>query len=60
MESLRDNVYLATEGTGSFYHAVASPANISDDEPVGSKIVNFKDFAKLASMWLDEKMFPEE
>ena len=51
--------YLATEGTGVIYRSLTSRANISDDEPKGSKSVNFRDFAVLASMWLDEKMFPE-
>ena len=52
--------YLANESTGGFYHGLDSPANISDDEPKCSKIVNFRDFAALAGMWLDEKLFPPE
>ena len=58
--SKADIEYLANESTGGLYHGLDSPANLSDDEPEHSKIVNFRDFAVLASMWLDEKLFPPE
>lgn len=35
-----------------------SPANISDAEPPSLKIVNFRDYAKLMTSWLNEEMFP--
>jgi len=34
------------------YYPLESPVNIYDEEPEGSKIVNFRDFAILASEWL--------
>ena len=41
------------------YIPLTSVANISDDEPMNSKKVNFKDFAVLADQWLDEIAWPE-
>jgi hypothetical protein len=38
---------------------LTSPANISDEEPIDSKKVNFKDFAVLADAWLEELAWPE-
>ena len=43
---------------GDEYHPVVSVANISDDEPILEKVVNFKDYAELMNVWLDEGMFP--
>ncbi|MFC1635192.1 LamG domain-containing protein [Planctomycetota bacterium] len=40
------------------YVPLTSPANISDEEPVNSKSVNFKDFAILADEWLAELVWP--
>jgi hypothetical protein len=40
------------------YVPLTSPANISDDEPVNSKRVNFKDFAVLADEWLQQLIWP--
>jgi hypothetical protein len=48
-----------TPGDGQLYVRVPSAANIYDDEPEGSRSVNFKDFAVLADMWLDEQVWPE-
>jgi hypothetical protein len=49
--------YLATEGTG--YVPLLSPANIYDEEPMGSRIVNLNDYAIVADMWLvTEGFFP--
>jgi len=41
------------------YVPLTSVANISDEEPANSKKVNFKDFAILASEWLQELVWPE-
>jgi hypothetical protein len=49
--------YLASQGTG--YIPLISPANISDDEPPGQKIVNFRDFAVLMNSWLVEILWPQ-
>jgi len=40
------------------YTLVPSAANLYDAEAQGSKVVNFKDFAVLADMWLDEQLWP--
>jgi hypothetical protein len=52
--------YLADEtpDDGQLYIPVPSVANISDEEPEGSRAVNFKDFALLISDWLDEELWP--
>ncbi|MHC4594881.1 MAG: hypothetical protein ACYS19_08055, partial [Planctomycetota bacterium] len=52
--------YLADEtpGDGELYVPVPSVANMSDEEPVLSRSVNFKDFALLADGWLDEQLWP--
>jgi hypothetical protein len=46
-------------GLSELYVPLTSQANISDEEPVNSKKVNFKDFAVLADTWLDETLWPE-
>jgi hypothetical protein len=40
------------------YVPLASPANISDEEPANSKSVNLKDFAILADEWLNKLVWP--
>ena len=47
--------YMADDLSDSFetYVPLESAANVYDDEPAGSKIVNFKDYALLAESWLD-------
>jgi hypothetical protein len=52
--------YLADEtpNDGQLYIPVPSAANISDEEPEGSRAVNFKDLAVLISDWLDEELWP--
>ena len=52
--------YLADESPddGELNIPVASVANIHDEEPQGSKAVNFKDFAVLVESWLDEFLWP--
>jgi len=53
--------YLADESPddGELYIPVASVTNIHDEEPQGSKTVNFKDFAVLVENWLDELLWPQ-
>jgi hypothetical protein len=45
-------------GLSELYVPLTSQANISDEEPVNSKKVNFKDFAVLADQWLQELVWP--
>jgi hypothetical protein len=40
------------------YVPLTSIANISDDEPVNSKRVNFRDFAIMADEWLQQLLWP--
>ncbi len=53
--------YLAddTPGDGELYIRVPSVANVSDEESLLSRSVNFKDFALLADQWLDEQLWPQ-
>jgi hypothetical protein len=46
-------------GESELYVPLTSQANISDEEPINSKKVNFKDFAVLADDWLKELLWPE-
>jgi len=55
--SQEEVAYLATDGTGMF--TVQSIANLSNDEELGSRAVNLKDFAVLANSWLEQKLYPE-
>jgi hypothetical protein len=48
-----------TPGDGQLYIPVPSVANIYDDEPEGSRSVDFKDFAILADSWLEELLWPQ-
>jgi hypothetical protein len=41
-----------------FNRPLLSPAELYDAEPLGSRIVDFKDFAVLADMWLQEQLWP--
>jgi hypothetical protein len=52
--------YLAdtTPGDSSLHVPVPSFAELYEGEPEGSRIVNFKDFAYLANMWLEEQLWP--
>jgi hypothetical protein len=47
-----------TLGTVSNYHPVQSSADLHQAELPGSKAVNFRDFAVLADMWLEEQLWP--
>jgi hypothetical protein len=57
--ALSNGEILGLAGTGDLYVPLTSPANISDDEPINSKKVNFRDFAVLADDWLKELVWPE-
>jgi hypothetical protein len=48
--------YLATDGTGVL--TVQSIANLYNEEDLGERAVNFKDFDKLADEWLKEELYP--
>jgi hypothetical protein len=49
--------YIGTENTGNV--KLVSITNIYDDEPIGEKAVNFRDFAVLMNSWLVEQLWPE-
>jgi len=49
-------MYLATDGMG--IRPMLSPANLYDQEPPGSKAVNLRDYAELASNWLEKTYWP--
>ncbi|HEX40822.1 MAG TPA: LamG domain-containing protein, partial [Phycisphaerales bacterium] len=50
--------YLAGAGAPQWYAPVLSPANISDAEPQGDKVVNFKDLALILARWLQTQVWP--
>jgi hypothetical protein len=51
---------IGAAGLTEVYYPLTSQANISDEEPNKSKLVNFKDFAILADEWLKEPLiWPE-
>jgi len=54
--------YLADAATdpcdGELYTPLSSVAELYDKEPKGDRVVNFRDFAVLADIWLDDDMFP--
>ncbi len=49
-------MYLATDGTG--IRPIISPANLYNEEPPGSRVVNLRDYAELASVWLEKLYWP--
>ncbi|MHC4556088.1 MAG: LamG domain-containing protein [Planctomycetota bacterium] len=52
---------IGAAGLTELYYPLISPANISDEEPNTSKVVNFKDFAVLAVEWLEQQLiWPEQ
>jgi hypothetical protein len=57
--AISDSDILSVAGLTEMYHPVTSPANISDDEPVNSKSINFRDFAILADEWLKKLVWPD-
>jgi hypothetical protein len=58
--SAAEIAYLAdtTPGDGSLHVPVPSFAELYEGETEGSRIVNFRDFAFLANMWLEEQLWP--
>ncbi|MHC4624990.1 MAG: hypothetical protein ACYS4W_13930, partial [Planctomycetota bacterium] len=54
--SAPEALYLTTDGTG--FRPMLSPANLYDEEPPGSKVINFRDYATLASEWLEKLHWP--
>jgi hypothetical protein len=56
--ALSDTDILSVAGLTEMYFPLTSPANVSDDEPVNSKTINFKDFAMLAAEWLQQLLWP--
>jgi hypothetical protein len=55
--SAAEIAYIATDGMGIF--TVQSVANLYNDEALGDRAVNLRDFAKLANNWLVKKLWPE-
>jgi len=49
--------YIAADGEKIF--TVQSIANLYNDEDLGKRAVNFRDFAVLADGWLEKKLWPE-
>jgi hypothetical protein len=49
-------MYLTTDGTG--IRAMQSPANLYNEEPPGSRVINIRDYAVLALNWLQESFWP--
>jgi hypothetical protein len=50
--------YIATDETGIF--TVHSAANLYNNEQLGDRAVNLRDFAELAKGWLEKKFWPFE
>jgi len=59
--SAAEVAYIATDGghNGIGIFRMQSVANPYSEEPLGSGVVNLKDFAKLSEAWLEEKLWPE-
>ena len=55
--SAEEVAHLAALSPGELLVPLSSPADVSSDEPDGSKVVNFKDFAVIAEYWLEEELF---
>jgi len=49
-------MYVSTDGTG--IRQIPSRANLYNEEPPGSRAVNFRDYAKLADAWLEKSYWP--
>jgi hypothetical protein len=58
--SAAEIAYLAdtTPGDSSLHVPVPSSAELYEGETEGHRIVNFRDFAYLANMWLEEQLWP--
>ena len=48
----------ATPGDNELYYSIISDAELYDAEAPGSRRINLRDFAVLASAWLTEQMWP--
>ena len=59
--SAEEVAYIASDGghNGIGIFRIQSVANLYTEEPLGSGVVNLRDFAKLSDAWLEEKMWPE-
>jgi hypothetical protein len=57
--SREEIAYVISNGAATLHIPVQSVADLYDQEPEGSKSVNFKDYAILADQWLDEQLWPE-
>ena len=44
--------------TRSIHHPLTSPAEIYELEALGSRVINFLDYAELINAWLTEEVFP--
>lgn len=53
------SVLNGTLGTVSNYHPLVSAANLSDNEPANSKMVNFRDLAVMLSQWRLWQLWPQ-
>ncbi|MCK4291923.1 MAG: hypothetical protein KAY65_01900 [Planctomycetes bacterium] len=56
--ALSEEEVVSAAGLPELYVPVTSPANISDLEPVNSKVVNFKDYGELIKGFLDVELWP--
>ncbi len=53
--SAEEIAYIATDGTGSIFIPMGSVANLYSSSP---EIIDFKDYAEMASQWLERKHWP--
>lgn len=51
--SAEESAYIATGGSGVLDRPIMSPADLNGDERI-----DFEDFAVLASMWLEQRLWP--
>ena len=56
--SKKEAGFIGTIGGLGYIAMPPATMNISDDEATGSRVVNFKDYAKLMLYWLDEELWP--
>jgi hypothetical protein len=47
-----------TPGDDELHIPIPSAAEVYQEEPEGQRAVNFKDFAMVATRWLEEDMWP--
>jgi len=58
--SAAEVAYLVTGTTPTGYVPLDSQVNIYDEEAQGQKAVNFRDFAKFMTAWLNQQLWPPE